>query len=197
MPRPNQAALEFLLTRRSRPAKLFTAPVPSPEALDEILAAALRVPDHGKLEPWRLVVVEGAAFARLADLAEARARTLGGDAEKIAKGRGQYDLGRLAVVVISSPKPAEKVPQVEQVLSAGALCMNLVSVASAAGWGACWLTGWPAHDATFRAQAFGCTEGETVAGIVHIGTPPPEDAPKDAPDRPRPDLARIVTRLAP
>ena len=83
MPAPNQAAFDFLATRRSRPAKLFTAPVPDRDALMRILTAAIRVPDHGKLEPWRLVVIQGAAFKRLADLAEARARELGGDAEKI------------------------------------------------------------------------------------------------------------------
>jgi nitroreductase len=188
MPARNQAALDFLLSRRSRPAKLFTLPVPDRDALEEILTAALRVPDHGKLEPWRLIVLEGAAFARLADLAEARAHALGGDAEKVAKGRGQYDAGKLAVVVIASPKPAPKVPEVEQLLSAGALCFGIVNAAEAAGWGACWLTGWPAHDADFAASAFGCGPGETVAGIVHIGTPPP-----DAPDRPRPDLARLMT----
>jgi nitroreductase len=188
MPARNQAALDFLLTRRSRPAKLFTHPVPDRDQLAEILTAALRVPDHGKLEPWRLVILQGAAFARLADLAEARAHELNGDAEKVAKGRGQYDVGKLAVVVISSPKPAPKVPEVEQRLSAGALCFGIVNAAEAAGWGACWLTGWPAHDAAFVASAFGCTEGESVAGIVHIGTPPP-----DAPDRPRPDLARLTT----
>ena len=192
MPARNQAALDFLLTRRSRPAKLFTAPVPGREQLMEILTAALRVPDHGKLEPWRLVVIEKPAFARLADLAEARAKALGGDAEKIAKGRGQYDLGQLAVVVISAPKALDRIPEVEQVLSAGALCLGIVNAATAAGWGACWLTGWPAHDAEFRAQAFGCAEGETVAGIVHIGTPP-----ADAPDRPRPDAARLVSWAAP
>lgn len=187
MPSRNQPALDFLLTRRSRPAKLFTAPVPSRGELEEIITAALRVPDHGKLEPWRLIVVEKPAFARLAGLAEARALALGGDAEKIAKGRGQYDLGQLAVVVISSPKAAEKVPVAEQVLSAGAVCLGLVNAATAAGWGACWLTGWPAHDPVFVAEAFGCARHETVAGIVHIATPP-----ADAPDRPRPDLARIV-----
>ena len=188
MPARNQAALDFLLSRRSRPAKLFTHPVPDRAQLEEILTAALRVPDHGKLEPWRLIVLEGAAFARLADLAETRAQALGGDAEKVAKGRGQYDAGKLAVVVIASPKPAPKVPEVEQLLSAGALCFGIVNAAEAAGWGACWLTGWPAHDADFAARAFGCGPGETVAGIVHIGTPPP-----DAPDRPRPDLARLMT----
>lgn len=190
MPPRNPAALEFLQNRRSRPAKLFTHPVPSRDQLSEILTAALRVPDHGKLEPWRLIVLQGAAFARLADLAEARAHELGGDAEKIGKGRGQYDAGKLAVVVISAPKPAPKVPEVEQLLSAGALCFGIVNAAEAAGWGACWLSGWTAHDPVFTARAFGCTGGESVAGIVHIGTPP-----ADAPDRPRPDLARLTTWL--
>jgi nitroreductase len=106
MPARNDAALAFLAARRSRPAKLFTHPVPSRDQLTEILTAATRVPDHGKLEPWRLVVVQGAAFARLADLAEARAIELGGDAEKIAKGRGQFDTGKLAVA--SSPRPSPR-----------------------------------------------------------------------------------------
>lgn len=188
MPARNDAALAFLKARRSRPAKLFSFPVPGRDQLTEILTAAVRVPDHGKLEPWRLIVVEGTAFQRLADLAEARARELGGDEEKIAKGRGQFVLGKLAVVVISSPKPSPKIPVAEQVMSAGALCLGIVNAAEAAGWGASWLTGWAAHDATFAARAFGCTEGETIAGIVHIATPP-----EDGPDRPRPDLSRIVT----
>ena len=95
---------------------------------------------------------------------------------------------RRAVAVISAPVAAEKVPQVEQLLSAGALCMNLVHAASASGWAACWLTGWPAHDPDFAARAFGCLPGEQVAGIVHIGTAP-EGLP---PDRPRPAPARLV-----
>lgn len=188
MPARNAAALAFLNARRSRPAKLFTLPVPDRAQVEEILTAATRVPDHGKLEPWRLIVVQGAAFARLADLAEARAVELGGDAEMVAKGRGQYDLGKLAVVAISSPKASPKIPLAEQRASAAALCFGIVNAAEAAGWGACWLTGWPAHDATFAARAFDCTEGETVAGIVHIATPP-----ADGPDRPRPDLARLVS----
>ncbi len=187
MPQPNPAALDFLARRQSQPAKLFAGPVPSRAELEPILTAALRVPDHGKLEPWRLIVLTRPDMARLADLAEARARALGGDAEKIDKGRGQFDRGGLAVVVISSPQEVPKIPRAEQLLSAGALCLGLVNAASAAGWGANWLTGWVSHDTPFCAEAFGCTPAETVAGIIHIGTPG-----TPAPERPRPDLARVV-----
>lgn len=187
MPPRNDAALAFLSSRQSYPAKMMAGPVPDRAALEEILTAALRVPDHGKLEPWRLIVLQKADMQRLADLAEARARETGGDAERIEKGRGQFDRGQLAVVVISSPRPSEKIPELEQILSAGALCLGIVNAATAAGWGANWLSGWPSHDAILAARAFGCTAGERVAGIVHIGTP---GAP--APDRPRPELGRVV-----
>jgi nitroreductase len=187
MIKANPAAFAFLSSRRSRPAKLFHGPVPDHAALRAILTGALRVPDHGKLEPWRLIVVDKPGMQRLADLAEARALELGGDAQKVAKGRGQFDLGQLAVVVISSPKGEAK-PVVEQVASSAALCMNILNAAEAAGWGANWLTGWVAHDPVFAARAFGCVPGEAVAGIVHIGTPP-----EDGADRARPDIDRVVT----
>ncbi len=197
MIKANPEAQTFLAARRSRPAKLFTGPVPDRAALKAILTSALRVPDHGKLEPWRLIVVERPAMARLADLAEARAHENGGDAQipldvLIDKGRGQFDRGLLAVVVISQPKVSDKVPMAEQRASAHALCMNLLNAAEAAGWGANWLTGWAAHDPVFAARAFGCAGDELVAGIVHIATPP-----DDMTDRPRPDLARVVSWAAP
>lgn len=187
MPDPNPAVLDYLLTRRSRPAKTLTPPVPTAEELTPILTAGLRVPDHGKLEPWRLVVVTKPAMARLADLAEARARALGGNEEKIAKGRGQFDQGNLAVVVIYSPKAQEKVPDIEQLLSAGCVCLGLVNAAQAAGWGACWLTGWVSHDRPFVEAAFDLAPQESVMGIVHIGT---ETAVP--PERPRPDVAALT-----
>lgn len=187
MPTPNVAAQTFLQNRRSRPAKTMALPVPSPAQITAILTAAVRVPDHGKLEPWRFVVISGAAMTRLADLAEARAKALAYDAEKIAKGRGQFDLGLLAVVVISSPKASEKVPHIEQVLSAGAVCLGILNAAEAAGWGANWLSGWPSHERGFVQAAFQLTASETVAGIVHIAT-----ETNLGPDRPRPDLTRLV-----
>lgn len=190
MPAPNPAVLDFLLTRRSRPAKTMTTPVPTAEELAPILTAALRVPDHGKLEPWRLLVLTRPAMIRLADMAEARARATGGNDERIAKGRGQFDQGNLAVVVIASPKAQDKVPEIEQTLSAGAVCLGLVNAAQAAGWGACWLTGWVSHDRGFAEPAFGLAPQEGVAGIVHIGT---ETTPP--PDRPRPDVAALTRWL--
>lgn len=184
----SQDAFSFLQTRQSQPAKLFKGPVPDRAELLEILTAATRVPDHGKLEPWRLVVLDRPAMVRLADLAESRARALAADDEKIAKGRGQYDLGQLAVVVISAPKASDKIPQSEQILSAGALCFGVVNAALAKGWGANWLSGWPAHDPVFIAEAFGCSPGETVAGIIHIGTVATASL-----ERPRPDLSKLIT----
>ena len=179
------AAFDFLARRRSHPAKFFDpkGPVPSRQALEPILQAALRVPDHGKLEPWRLLVLTGAALRALGDIAA----EIAPDAEAGAKGRAIYQSSQLAVAVISAPKPSPKVPEVEQRASAHALCLNLVNAAEACGWGACWLTGWPAHDPVWAARALGCEPGEQVAGLVHIGTPGPE-----APDRPRPDLSRVV-----
>lgn len=190
MPTPNPAALDFLLTRRSRPPKTLTTPVPTAEELQPLLTAALRVPDHGKLEPWRLLVLTRPAMARLADLAEARARETGGNDERIAKGRSQFDQGHLAVVVISSPKAQDKVPEAEQILSAGAVCLTLLNAALAAGWGACWLTGWVSHDRGFAEPAFGLAPQESVAGIIHIGT-----ETSATPERPRPDVAALTRWL--
>lgn len=186
---PNSAALDFLLARRSYPAKLMAPPVPDRAALMTILTGAARVPDHGKLEPWRFIVLERAAMQRLGDLAGQRAAALGLDAEQTGKGRGQFDAGHLAVVVVASPKPSPKIPTIEQTLSAGALCLGLVNVATAAGWAACWLTGWPSHDRPFVEQGLGLAAFESVAGIVHVGTP--TAAP--SPDRPRPDIAALTT----
>ncbi|MFT5065963.1 MAG: nitroreductase [Yoonia sp.] len=188
MPPKNQAALDFLLTRRSRPAKTLTGPVPDVDALQTILTAAARAPDHGKLEPWRFIVLEKTALTRLASDVSARGAALDLSAEQVAKGHAQYANADLAVVVVSSPVQSEKIPLIEQVYSAGAVCLSMLNAALAAGWGANWLSGWATHDRTFVEQCLGLSSDESVAGIIHIGTetnPPPE--------RPRPDLDRITT----
>ena len=188
MPQANPAAVEFLLSRRSRPAKTLDLPVPDRAALMPLLTAAARVPDHGKLEPWRFVVLERPALARLADIAGRRAEALGLDAEKTTKGRSQFDQGHLAVAVIEVQKPSEKIPPLEQTYSAGAACLGLLNAALASGWGANWLSGWPSHDRDFMVEGLGLEDHERIAGIIYLGTE--RNAP---PERPRPDLEKVVT----
>ena len=181
-------AFAFLQTRRSRPYKLLSAPVPDRAALEPILQAAARVPDHGKLEPWRFVVLEAPAMARLAEAAVVRGRELGKAEEDIEKMRFQLAAAPLAVAVVASPKTSEKIPAIEQTLSAGAACLSLLNAALAAGWGANWLSGWASHDPVFLERTLGLSAGETLAGFVHIGT-----ASATPPERPRPDMDAITT----
>lgn len=188
MPTPNPAALEFLLTRRSRPAKTLTGPAPDRDALQPILTAAARTPDHGKLEPWRFIVLEGPALTRIADAAETFGSAQGRDADAIRKARSQFADSPLCVAVIESPKESPKVPVLEQTYSAGAACLALLNAALASGWGANWLTGWLSEDRAFVEGELGLLPHERVVGFVHIGTE--TSAP---PERPRPDLDAIVS----
>ncbi|MCX7567783.1 nitroreductase [Sulfitobacter sp. F26169L] len=190
MPTPNPAALEFLLNRRSRPAKTLTTPVPQKDELMQILTAAARTPDHGKLEPWRFIVIDHAAMARLSELAKTRGAELALDPEQIAKGCAQFDQGNLAVAVIEVQRDAPKIPPLEQTYSAGAVCLALLNAALASGWGANWLSGWVSHDRGFMEQGFGLGAHERIAGLIHIGTP--KSTP---PERPRPDIEAITTWL--
>ncbi len=170
---------EFLLSRRSCPAKLLRGPAPERAALMEMLTAAMRVPDHGKLEPWRFVVLEGAALAGFAARVRARAAETGQDADK---GALAFEQAPMAVAVVASPQASEKIPAIEQTLSAGAAALSLVNAALAEGWGASWLTGWPAYDRALVEGALGLAPEEWIAGFVYLGqcdAPPPE--------RPRPD----------
>lgn len=188
MPEANTAVLEFLQTRRSRPAKLLRAPAPDRDALLPMLTAAGRTPDHGKLEPWRFIVLEKPALERLAKAVESRGTERGLPETDIAKARSQFDDSPLCVAVIEVQKPSEKIPAIEQTYSAGAVCLALLNVALASGWGANWLSGWPSHDAAFCAQHLGLSEDERVAGFIHIGT-----ASAVPPERPRPDIASITS----
>lgn len=191
MPDPNPAALDFLLTRRSRPAKTLTAPAPDRVALMPLLKAAVRTPDHGKLEPWRLLVLERGALDRLADTARDRAAALSLDPEQADKGRRQFADSPLCVAVIEVQRASPKIPGIEQTYSAGAVCLALLNAALAAGWGANWLSGWVAHDRGFVEEALGLAPNERVAGFIHIGTE--TSAP---PDRPRPNLDTVTTWVA-
>ena len=190
MPDPCPEVMEFLLSRRSRPAKTLGPGGPDRAGLARILTAAARCPDHGKLEPWRFVVIKGEAQERAAVLAAERAAALELDEKTTAKAVAGFTQGDVIVAVISSPKPSEKIPLWEQQLSAGAVCMALLNAALASGWGANWLTGPMAYDPVFRRDFLGCVEGEAVAGFLHIGTE--TVAP---PDRPRPDVGALTTWL--
>ena len=188
MPKRNQAALDFLLTRRSRPAKSLSLPAPDHEQLRDILTAALRTPDHGKLEPWRLKVLEKSALEKIAVYAKKYCDSLNCDETVTTKAVKQFEDGELGVLVIEVQKPSEKIPEIEQTYSAGAVCLSLVNAGLAAGWGANWLTGWLSHDKKFVSETFGLRTNERVAGIIYFGTETVTPS-----ERPRPNLTEIVT----
>ena len=187
MPAARPDVVDFLLTRRSRPAKTLVTPGPDRAALLPLLTAALRVPDHGKLEPWRLIVLERAALGRLALLVEARGAALGLEGSAIAKQAQAFAGSPCCVAVIAAPKPSAKIPEIEQLHSAGAACLSLLNAALASGWGANWLTGWAAHDRVFVTEGLGLSTEESLAGFIHIGT---ETA--TPPERPRPDVGALT-----
>ena len=182
--------LAFLTRRRSASASLLEAPGPDAGQLEGLLRLAARVPDHGKLFPWRFVVLRDggkAAFVEaLYDIARARP-----DRETAATKLGKVAPAPVAVVVVSRVTPGHKIPEWEQQLSAGAVCMNLLTAATAMGFGANWNTDWYSYDPD-AAALLGLGEGERVAGFVLIGTP--QQAPLE---RVRPDPTELTTVWAP
>lgn len=190
-------ALRSLETRRSVGAGFLSAPGPSAEELRRILAIATRVPDHGKLEPWRLLVFSGEsrlqAGERLAAIYRREHHLM--EPERLDKFAGVmsrvFSYAPLVVLVISSPSALAKVPVREQEASSAAVCMNLLNAAHAYGFGASWVTGWAA-DSEGAAALYGLDRHERVIGIIHIGT-----ATERPNDRPRPDLDRLVRHWSP
>ena len=183
--------LDLFLKRRSPPPQALAGPAPTPAELETLLTIAARVPDHGKLVPWRFLVFEGEGRMRGgAIIADAfRANEPGAGADRVATEEGRLTRAALVVGVVSAPRPHPKIPEWEQVMSAGAVCTNLILGATAMGFGAVWLTEWYAYDRAVL-DAFGLAPQERMAGFIHIGRPT-----EARPDRPRPDLASIVTRI--
>ena len=185
---PAPEVLAFLATRRSASAVTLAEPAPTASELDALLQLAARVPDHGKLAPWRFIILEPAAKAVFADRLEALANSRG-DARAAAK-LGKLKIPPLCVAVVSRPRAGE-IPEWEQLLSAGAVCTTLLYAAQALGYGANWITDWYAYDDEAKA-ILGLETGEKVAGYIFLGTPkePPQE-------RERPDVAALITAWRP
>ncbi|MBO0752441.1 MAG: nitroreductase [Bradyrhizobiaceae bacterium] len=190
--RTDTPAVTLLKTRRSLKPDELTGPGPSPDDLETLLTIASRVPDHGKLAPWRFIVFEGDARRKAGEAIAAAfvVRYPGSTPDQIDYERRRFARAPLVVGVVSRAAPHAKIPEWEQVLSSGAAAMNLLTAANALGFAAAWLTEWYAYDRSVL-DAFGLLPHEKIAGFVHIGRP--TQAPQD---RPRPALADIVTRFA-
>src|SRR5215472_18195213 len=183
-------ALELLTTRRSFKAVELSGPGPSAAQIDTLLTVAARVPDHGKLVPWRFIIFEGEARRAAGDAIAAAFQAKYPDAkpEHVEAERNRLMRAPLVVAVVSRAGPHVKIPEWEQVLSSGAAAMNLVLAANALGYGTSWITEWYAYDRRVL-DALGLAAHERIAGFIHIGRPAqhPED-------RARPALSELVTR---
>ncbi len=190
LPHPSLDTLKLMAARRSPKPFHLAEPAPSAAQLDAILRLAARTPDHGKLNPWRFIVFEGEARHRAGDALAAVMTRQGEVSEETIKAtRESLARAPMVIAVVSTAKPHVKIPEWEQVLSAGAVSYGLILAAHAFGFGAVWLTGWPTYDAGAR-TALGLKDDEKLAALIHIGT-----QTESQPERTRPEMAAIVTRF--
>lgn len=182
-----------LISRISTPSKHLAAPGPDRETLLRLLTEAVHVPDHGRLRPWRFILIEGAARDRIGAVLYRRVRESLPDASpaRLDKERTRFACAPCIVAVVINPVQGHKVPEIEQTLSGGALCMNLLHAAHQAGFGAQWLTGFAAYDREVLA-AVGLAEQELLLGYIHIGT-----RTEMPPERERPDPTGLLSVAAP
>jgi nitroreductase len=183
--------IDLLKIRRSVKPREMCAPGPSPAELETILTIGARVPDHGKLTPWRFIVFEGDARVRAGEVIAGvfAQKNPNAASDEIDVEKRRLTDAPLVIGVVSFTRPHPKVPAWEQELSAGASAMNIVTAATALGYCACWLTGWFAFDREVL-DGLGLKADEKLAGFIHIGT-----QTKPSEDRPRPALSDIVTRF--
>jgi nitroreductase len=184
------SVLKFLKTRKSASAKALGAPGPTRSELGEMLDIAVRAPDHGKLTPWRFIVFEGEARAKIGEAFAGRWQVLhpGHGDEILAFHRALFLRAPTVVAVVSTAATHAKIPEWEQLLSSAAVCYNIVLAATAMGYHAQWQTDWVAYDAETRA-AMGLKATERISGLVYLGT---STAPLE--ERPRPDAKALTTR---
>lgn len=177
-----EGKLKPLTARHSTPSRLLGTPGPTEEEVRALVEAAARVSDHGRLQPWRLLAIHGEARGALGRalvaLREARGEVL--DEAVRSKDLQRFAHAPLVLAVIARITPEHKIPEVEQLLSAGALAQNLLIGACALGYGAQWLTGWPAYD-TQAQRTLGLEAHERIVAFIHIGTPHGEVAERDRP----------------
>lgn len=187
----NAPLLDYLRTRRSVGIGFLKDPGPTPEQLREILTIGVRVPDHGKFAPWRLIVIEGDAREQAGEAIAAIAKKRRPELDEAGLGieRRQFLPAPITIGVLFSPKPNPKAPELEQLLSAGVVAFNICNAAFAMGFAASWVTRWFAFDPEAQA-ALGAKGGERFVGFVHIGTPTAVIE-----DRDRPDLDTLVSRF--
>jgi nitroreductase len=185
--------LQTLDARRSVPSKQLGEPGPDTPTLMRMLESAVRVPDHGKLVPFRFLRIAGDARLALGEKLVQRTLQLDPQAPDavIEKDRQRFSHAPLIIAVIARLTPGHKVPEQEQLLSAGSVCFALLQAAQACGFGAQWLTGWMAYDEVI-AQLLGLDAHEKIVGFIHIGTPRLE-----APERDRPDAAALLSDWQP
>jgi nitroreductase len=184
-------ALDLLKTRRSIKPIELAGPAPSASEIETLLTVASRVPDHGKLTPWRFIVFEGDARLAAGDKIAAAFRQKQPNAtpDQVEMERKRLARAPLVIAVVSRAAPHVKIPEWEQIMSAGAATTSLVMAAHAMGYAANWLTEWYAYDRNVL-DALGLAPNERIAGFVHIGRPT-----RTPEDRPRPPLEQIVTRF--
>ena len=188
---PASPTLALMRRRRSVPPPLLAEPGPTPAQVDDLLAVAARVPDHGKLAPWRFIVFEGEGRDRAGVALAAIVAADQPDAgeKRLELERRRFSQAPVVVAVVSRAAPHAKIPEWEQILSAGAVSMALTTAAVAMGFSTTWLTEWYAYDTRAKA-ALGLAETENIAGFIHIGT-----ASSVPEDRVRPVMADIVQRF--
>jgi nitroreductase len=185
----SKCTLDCLDMRRSTPSRLLAEPGPDHDTLLRMLRSAVRVPDHGKLVPWRLLLIRGPARAALGERVAARLLERNPEAATAAvdKERQRFSNAPLVVAVVACIADTARIPEQEQLLSAGCVCFALLQAAQATGYGAQWLTGLAAYDRPI-ATTLGLAEHERVIGFIHIGTPT-----ASAPERVRPDPAALLS----
>ena len=181
-----------LNTRRSVPAKQLAEPGPDPDTLARILAAAVRVPDHGKRVPWRFLRIAGDAREILGEALAARAQACDPEIDEamLAKDRARFG-SPLVIAVVARLGADEKIPESERFASACCVCFALLLAAQAEGFGAQWLTGWPAYDETIL-RLLGLSADERIVGFIHMGTPK-----REVPERNRPDPRELLSDWSP